>query len=446
MLVVTENGTRDKYYELEIIDEKGKRISTRTIKYQTASVTIDGQIYMYIYDDLMTPIRDSFQFINYEISSNSSNTKAMAMYALKFLYSFESIIGLSLKDFSATDIRALRDYLLGFTRTGNELVFKGLTTRKPETVNMYLGIYRQYLKFKGENNAALSSKKFIKPYGTLAIDKKDKTSPYKSNVYVQQKQEVPKYISVDEFKKLIEIVRSHKSIRDECIIRLMYETGMRLGEVLGQTNEDIRIIQHNNGYSNAVFIRNRISDKKYQLAKTVINPTSYNDYHTKSYNTENSGYQVVYITDSLYELLGEYIDLAHENARALYKERYFNSTIADSIYNQNDENFYVFINKYGSRLSNVSWNRHLRELFTEAGIPVDTKSKENNLSHRFRHGFAMFQVEYMHKDILELSHMMRHNSPTSSMKYFRPTISDQIQMKTQFVKELYDIVPELKDI
>ena len=79
MLVVTENGTRDKYYELEIIDEKGKRISTRTIKYQTASVTIDGQIYMYIYDDLMTPIRDSFQFINYEISSNSSNTKAMAM-------------------------------------------------------------------------------------------------------------------------------------------------------------------------------------------------------------------------------------------------------------------------------------------------------------------------------------------------------------------------------
>lgn len=80
MLVVTENGTRDKYYELEIFDEKGKRISTRTIKYQTASVTIDGQIYMYVYDDLMTPIRDSFQFINYEISSNSSNTKAMAMH------------------------------------------------------------------------------------------------------------------------------------------------------------------------------------------------------------------------------------------------------------------------------------------------------------------------------------------------------------------------------
>ena len=220
----------------------------------------------------------------------------------------------------------------------------------------------------------------------------------------------------------------------------MYETGMRIGEVLGLTNEDVIPQKLDDKYHNCVYIRNRVSDKRYQLAKTTIKPASIKEYHFKKYNTINAGYQMVFITDELYELLGKYIDHAHNEARKDHAKRYQNSTIADSVCG-NPDNFYIFI----YRLSNITWNKTLRSIYEEVGIQVDEKIRDNNLSHRFRHGFAMFQIQERHMDAVQLAKMLRHKSVSSVMKYYRPTISDKIRIKEEYTKDLYSLIPELKE-
>ena len=253
------------------------------------------------------------------------------------------------------------------------------------------------------------------------------------------------YISVTDFSNMIKLIRREYTIREECIIRLLYESGLRIGELLGLTNEDIVSESQNGEYFNSVYIRNRLTDERYQHAKTVMNPSSPVSYKSKAYNTYFSGYQMVYISDELYELIGEYIESAHVAAREKYQSRYGKSTVADSVCGSED-NFYVFTNDYGSRLSNVTWNRILREIYKKLGLDVDKKIRNTNLSHRFRHGFAMYQIQYMHRSPVELAELMRHKSIASVMNYYQPTISDKILLKEEFTGDLYTLIPELKEI
>lgn len=445
MLRVIERKLNNQIvYDLQL-EQDNVTISKKTIKYQVADVSLVDNQYLFIYDSQMTPINDSFGFLNDFLCEKSVNTKYVYMNALKALYSFEAIIGVELSDFNPTDIRLLKDFLLGRCRQGETIVFENLTERSDKTVNQYLGVYRQFLDYTGRENKYLTAKGNAKVRYRSHVDGEFSVSQsYKSNVKTITKEEVPRYISIEDYTNIICLIRDKYSLREECIVRLMYETGMRIGEVLGLTNEDVIPQKLDDKYHNCVYIRNRVSDKRYQLAKTTIKPASIKEYHFKKYNTINAGYQMVFITDELYELLGKYIDHVHNEARKGYAKRYQNSTIADSVCG-NPDNFYIFINTYGSRLSNITWNKTLRSIYEEVGIQVDEKIRDNNLSHRFRHGFAMFQIQERHMDAVQLAKMLRHKSVSSVMKYYRPTISDKIRIKEEYTKDLYSLIPELKE-
>ena len=432
------------YYVYIVTDSK--IISQTSIRYSVREVILDERSYYYIYDTFMHPIEASFGFLNVFLRDKSTNTKLMYMNALKVLYSYEAIIGTQLKDFTPSEVEMLKDFMLGICRPGETIVFEGLTERTSETVNQCLGVYRKYLDYLREKNDYLSAKKGTSfRYRNVVTGEADYSRGYKVKVNTSPKKEVPKYISLTEYGNIIKLIRQNYTIREECIVRLMYETGLRIGEVLGLTNEDVVSEGSDGDFHNTVYIRNRLTDKRYQHAKTVMPPSSKASYKSKAYNTQNAGYQTVYITDELYELLGKYIDEAHEAAREKYQHRYEESTVADSVCG-NADNFYIFINNYGSRLSNVTWNETLRRIYKEAGLEVDEKIRDNNLSHRFRHGFAMFQIQHMHRDSVELATLMRHKSIASVMKYYRPTISDKIKLKESFTEELYSLIPELKEV
>lgn len=86
--------------------------------------------------------------------------------------------------------------------------------------------------------------------------------------------EVPKYISTDEFATIIRYIRENikdkeHRLRDECVVRIMYEGGCRLGEVLGSTLEDYVVTEVNEEDICFVYIRNRTTDKEHQNAKPV---------------------------------------------------------------------------------------------------------------------------------------------------------------------------------
>lgn len=390
----------------------------------------------------MMPVEEAFEFLNYTSAHQSINTRTKSMQALKFLYSFSEIIGKDFSVFTVTDINNLRLFLKGISPSGEEISMGLLTQRNNRTVNGYLAVFRNYLHSMGVKNEAL-----IRTYQEGI--KKGYDSNHKLRYCVNeglpiQSIEVPRYISPNEFSDILNIIRRKYSLQEECIVRLMYQHGLRLGEVLGLTNDDLMEEKINDCWVSVAYIRNRVSDKLYQKAKTCMNVTDKKQYRTKDY--QEYGFQKVILDQELYDLLNEYICETHNRAAKYCPEIYVEASIADRVRKEEpfeEKNRYIFISCYGRPLRSDSWNRKLRGIFEEAGIGLDTEVRKHNLNHRFRHGFAMYQVKYMGRNELELMYLMRHSSLKSVEAYFKPTLKDQLELKKEFEESLMMSIPNL---
>lgn len=84
----------------------------------------------------------------------------------------------------------------------------------------------------------------------------------------------------------------------------MYEKGLRIGEVLGLTIEDIK--------DECIIIRNRISDKEDQHSKCLYQPANKNEYKGSKYLGLDFGFNIVKIDKKLHDLLERYIYTYHE--------------------------------------------------------------------------------------------------------------------------------------
>lgn len=233
-------------------------------------------------------------------------------------------------------------------------------------------------------------------------------------------------------------------MQEECIVRLMYQHGLRLGEVLGLTNDDLMEEKINDCWVSVAYIKNRVSDKPYQKAKTCMNVIDKKQYRTKDY--QEYGFQKVILDQGLYDLLNEYIYEAHNCTGKDWAKIYAEKSLADRVRKDEpfeEENRYIFISCYGRPLRADSWNRKLRGIFEEAGIGIDKEVRKHNLNHRFRHGFAMYQVKHMGRNELELMYLMRHSSLKSVEAYFKPTLKDQLELKQEFEESLMMSIPNL---
>lgn len=449
MITIEEcHGTNGTFYKKTIVSASGYNEVTY-IHYRTATIRRNNNEYLLIYNTDMVLNSDAFKYINRELLNKSVNTRIKANEALKFLFSFEEMIGRKFHEFSSNDINALKYFLHGYSPESFDMTLKGFSLRNNETINGYLSVYRGYLTYLGHTNNPLFSTKNI-PSQFLKNASYKATQRYSKNEKYTYSNEVPRYISADEFINILAYVRENGSLQDELIIRLMYQCGLRIGEVLGLTADDVTNEQQADGsYSKIAYIRNRLTDAKYQHAKSCMKIISRKQYNTPEYNTMDDGYQFVILPDDLYDLINNYIEKEHSAIREndAKAQRYYKKTIADRTRLENDyedDNYYIFINSVGTPLSAGSWNDRLREIFSSVGISVDTQKKEHGLNHRFRHGFAMFNVQYLNVKEVELARLLRHRSVNSVLCYYRPTTSDKINLKTEFANSLYEIVPSLK--
>lgn len=407
--------------------------------------------YYLVYNSNMEVMEEMFHFINFQMGSGTDNTKIKAHEALKFLASYEEIIGKSLVEFDLSDLTGLKYFLHGYSPQGPEMVLNLSTVRSNATVNGYLSTYRSYLKALGVTKHPLfnleGKKRVIpnveEPFSTLR--RKYSTNDKLAKPIV----EVPHYISVEDFTRILAYVRKNDLLAAEIIIRLMFQCGLRIGEVLGLTNDDLIETTANGHTAYVAQLRNRVSDNIDQCAKTCMKVVSTKQYISNDYQLEGYGYQEVPVPLDLYELLCEYIEDVHVKARKGKRtgKRYYEKSLADRVRpaeEYEDDNFYIFINSIGTPLSASSWNNTLREIFRAVDIPIDVNVRKDGLNHRFRHGFAMFHVMYLHVQPIELAKLLRHSNIDTVMKYYRPTRSDQIALKTAFAESLYEIVPELR--
>jgi len=383
-------------------------------------------------------IFDSYKFLNIRLSKSSDKQRERCFIALKLLFSYMELFCLnSIYDFEINNVNKLLGFLKGGYRNGNNIIFKGKTQRSNSTINNYIGVYRVYFDYLGIENSLFSKRKIIGiqkgGIGFFAHTQKQKIEKYKISRKVYESNEVPSYISFEEYKEIIKLVREKYSLREEIIIKLMYEYGLRIGEVLGLTTEDIVNDERSKFSQYQIQLRNRYSDKPFQRCKGCMNVYSRDVYQEHEYQMKgfnHCGYQVVDITSDTYELLQEYIE---ENLYSPFISNKLKNNLkvkakADKIKkNSYDNNYYIFISKNYGPITGNAWNTILKSIFTEANIALDSQVKKNGLNHRFRHGFAMFKVLVEGYDLLRLQRVLRHSSPDSCRAYFKATKSDYIR-------------------
>ncbi|HEF1904228.1 MULTISPECIES: tyrosine-type recombinase/integrase [Bacillus] len=386
-------------------------------------------------------IEDANKYLNKEIGDAKYKKREKAFSALKVFFSFLQLVHINNPtDLTNDDIRDLRLFLEGGKKEGQTWGLDFQVRRDNQTFNHYLNVYRDFLSnMYGFSNTTLFDT--IKTgasigKGFFAHAKKETTERYTANKNVgDPAKSVPRYIKSNEYKKIMEIVEENYDLREKVIINLMYDYGLRLGEVLGVTFEDVE--PTNSGSHYRLIIRNRVSDEPTQRAKGVLVPKTVDDYKSRSYNTEGNGlgYQVVFIYEDMAELIQDYIDESRDDivlSRSSKKRENLNrKAIADRVGTTllvNEENQYIFLNhQHYTPLSQAGWNYILRKIFDEAGISMDKNKKETNLSHRFRHAFAM-KLAKQGAHEYELQKALRHKSPESCKAYYNPDDDDKVEL------------------
>ena len=441
-----KNGKKTSFVSYEVT-AFGEVLSSKVVTCPLYHLVIEGFTYFILYDDNMVPIHEAYDYLNNGLKTKPINTRHMVANALRLLYCFLLLHG---KTIDAIDNKTLCELVLFIKgKSGNHLPDTELTERKNNTVNGYLSFYRNYFKYLEIKCDPLFNSHTVRvfsEYETNVVasvaDKYDANLKDNSN----KKREVPAYISPKKFCDLLSKTRLKNDKQTEILITLMYWHGLRLGEALGLTIEDVEEVEDEEGNLVPVlWIRNRFSDKDFQFAKGLPPVISRKEYKTPSYR---SAKQKIVISYDLYEVLIDFINEVREEIETKNPIK-TDRAIADKVNSKSliVDNYYVFVNKHGRVLSDQVWNDRLRKYFEECNIPVDTGSREHNLSHRFRHGFAMLHARYRKTPLnaLALQRLMRHKSPKSTEIYYKPTTSDERKDIEEYQNELYDILESAKE-
>lgn len=429
MVIKEISSYRGNYYEIYL-----ENIKIKTIKITRVRRERNGFVYFILFDNDGKVLDEVYRFINFNCVNETVNGREQMINALKILYSYKIIINKEFEDFDKKDLKGLSNLILGIGIDKDECTKEPILSRGSSTHDIYFDNIRKFYKYLKIENEFLFEQRIAyslkNGYGFFGHTNSVKVDKYttnkgnsKSNIGL-----VPKYISFNEYKKIIKYInkQTNNVLRNIIIINLMYTTGMRLGEVLGLTLEDVKENVDNSLYG-TIYVRNRTTDKSYQNAKTCMNVNSTKDYNTVLYKTQNEGYQLINIAPELFKLIKEYIDESRSvlDVSEIVMNNIIDYATADSVDNKK-ENQYLFLNKNGLPLSSSGWNKFLKAVFKDVGIVIDKGHKKNNLSHRFRHGYAMYLINEDKRKIEYVKEKMRHRSLQSTLIYYNPTEEEKL--------------------
>lgn len=416
---------------VETLDTNNKKIHDKTIQIRSFNTKVEEKPFVLMYDSKMEPLYDATVFLNFDLNNQSTNTVLQSVTALKILYSYLEIFNISLDSLSQKQARAFLFFAKGVSSEGFIHVTSLKTIRTNETINAYLQTIRKFIRHLGHDNHVFlkkhhKPKAYIMPESNLTVSMDSYDISTKSNSNSQD--EAPSYINLEEYKTLITTIKEHSSERNKILCRLMFEHGLRLGECLGLTLEDLyykSVNQYDIEYS--IHIRNRTSDTNEQRAKSCMKVFTTSDYKDKNYRKNGVGYQKIVISNQLAEELLSYINDAHNHNLSNSVKRYQGFSKADSVPGGNKnvhENYYVFLNSLARPLSANLFNKEMRVVFSKAGLHVDKVTKKHNLCHRLRHGYAMYLSNQLHLDSFDVKTLMRHKHISSTALYHNPTPED----------------------
>lgn len=427
-LIKEEEGILGKYFSVYLNKTIIKRVYVERVK-----VEKDGKYYLFLLNSQGKVIKEVYAYLNHKSGIVSINALEQAQSALKILYTFSELIEKRIEEFDENDIKNLSNFLLGINIDGNYRTISFISTRGITTHNLYFDAIRRYIKFMNIDNNLLFEIQQVKSNLNLneLVNTNLKLVKFKGNISNPIEKTAPKYISINEYNKIIEYIEENNGkfyTRNKLIVDLMFKLGLRLGEVLGLTLEDIK---ENSKDSDAgiIILRNRVSDNWDQHAKGCLQVNNISVYKTKVYRKKNKGYQEIQVPYILMEDIREYLQESRDifNLTDRVLKNINEKAKADIVENKMKNNYYIFLNKNGIPLGASGWNKILKSIYRECEIPVDEGIKSTNISHRLRHGYAMFLKYHCGIDMLGIQRKLRHGSITSTPKYFNPTDEDILQ-------------------
>lgn len=452
-LDTVKRGSGRAYVRVDT-DLNGKEVSRTEVSYRVLPVKLaDGSVGFVLLDSDGNSVPYFHRFINTRLLQNGSGMSTRRAYAgiIKRFYSFMSLMGYSVYTLGTNELYQLRAFLQG----------TGPTQCSNETVNTCLSVIRSFYKANGIPNEGLFAQHEV--VGThpgiaefrvsnvyRAYDINLRTNPHRN-------ERVPKYISMEQYVELIKAAREAGDWNAIILMHLMFRYGLRLGECLGLTEEDMVTLPVKGQDVPVLILRNRLSDNNDQRAKRRINPTCAEDYEGVDYikQWKDDDYSHIYLTEStdfvlMFETFVRNTREHHERVNS----RNYRSCEADIVCPKDfkskglKKNHYIFVNHLGKRLSAQYWGKRLKAYFMKVGISIDVDRRCNNLSHRCRHGFAMMHARFMDPPVpaTELQKMMRHKCLSSTMVYYNPTPEDEYEYKTKMQNRFYDCNPVLNNI
>ena len=413
----------------------------------------DGFKLFILYDSKMDVIKNAYFYLNHIIRKQAYPTRRRKAISLVQLHSYLEQHNKDLDDMKYRDCILLENYLRD-TPTDQNL------KRAGATIQNYFSVFRDYIKCCGiQNHPLLEHCVYAKVSSVDGFFTTKQETKYNFQVKASRRkyEDVPKYISFQEYQDFINLAKSKNDKTAIILVTLMFIYGLRLGECLGLTVEDITKRNYHGTAVYTIILRNRKSDRDYQNAKTRMHIGPYDTYNNPDYVAEylKDPYSTIVITKSMYEVILQYIDEVSTEAAECHYEHYM-SSIADIVSEQDaveqgiDENHYIFLNKYGKPLSDQAWNKREKVYFKELGLELDENVRSDNLNHRWRHGTAMFLLrDYIKQDgtrmtLDEVQKYLRHSSIKTTLRYINPTLTDQAMIKTELQNMIFEQAPELK--
>ena len=434
----------------------------------------DNKSVYILYDNDGNSIYEFYKYLNSTIFNYSESVRGSTAYSLRYLYICSCIFSTNVtkEDITSEFLSTVASFIKGKYSEHGIMCSDDTVNRRLSSIERYLECIGIHVKRFSRSNSlpsergtsSSSSASLQRPpyisiaeFNRLLIEMKEhprKTFPAKFLRTVEKEnRKVSELNAYLKKKNPIEVQKIDET--GILIISLMFRYGLRIGEVLGLTKEDITKRAYNGEQRYTIYIRNRMSDDpKSQSAKNKRHPRKSEDYDSVEYKGDG-GTSKVRVTKEMYDELIRYFN---EYTMILAKTFPDNNLKADSIDGHTD-NYYLFANVHGNRMLQPNWNNILRAYFKKADIAVDKEKKETNLNHKFRHSFAMMfvQVLNLHNKqnpdkpplgLAELSVALRHKpgSLDTCRKYFTWTEEREKEVLEELDAEFIRDCPDVAEI
>lgn len=445
MIVITEEQfhNRTVYYRKEV-DNSGHVI--RCDRYDCETKLLKGAMRKFIMiTDRHGVIRPmASKYVNNTRRGKSLNTRMQMATAIQFYYTFCEMFGYDPMNIKAFAAEKFTNFLLGLDvkpENGSKVTF-----RSTRTVKGYKGMIHKFLKSFHYSTDGFEPENPEQTIGNRRNGKREAVSQRGGDPDLRSgsldKLLAPKHFTPIQAKALAKAMNEAGDRTMLCIFRLGYGYGLRRGEILGLTINDIK------SYANKetgellfkVVLRNRLSDRMDQNAKTLRHPSEPGQYDSSDFR--KSVYDID-IDESMYNLILEVYNNTHNPDRVGFKAYQMIREISRADDTLGKDNYYIFVNKGTKgwdRLSGQTLNNHLRKYFDAFGLDL------GNVSHAMRHSFAMFHAYYAKEkvDMEKLRRLMRHASIESTRIYFNIPREALKAIREKYSVELKELIPEFR--